>query len=250
MGEMRFPALAEIVPGKLAVKVYLHEQQTQKGPVPCWTFVSDGLWVHRQKEILLTLTHDPNEKPGDCPQVPFQFYGLVWDLASKGQLVDVGSYSDFGEPGFLGRRAIGYIEAGEFDDLAILAPSVSAILLTAQEYAAYEKVGLSRLQAMLGRSHGYFPCPHWSDRRRPSVVDPAAVEKSILARTPRLHAPGAVVSSDKGELTLRLPQSARYKLPKELKAIPDEGAAFAFLSIIDPAAQGCLVGRRDRRRRR
>ena len=80
MGEMRFPAMAEIVPGKLAVRVYLHQQPTAKGAIPCWTFVSDGLWVHRQKEILVTLAHAPGEQPGDCPQVAFQFYELVYCL--------------------------------------------------------------------------------------------------------------------------------------------------------------------------
>ena len=239
-GEVRFPALAEIVPGRLVVRVHLHELPTVNGREACWTFVSEGLWALGQKEILLTLKREPGEKPEDFPREVFFFYELVYELAAHGKLVDAGGCTDFGEQGLLGRRAAGYMDPYPFSDFASLSPSLSAILLTEGEFAACQTIGLSRIRALLGKAYSHFPCPPWSDRRRPSVLTKDALKTSLLARATTLNASGAVATCEKGLLTLRVPQDARARLATELEAAGDDGA-FAIISEIDPSADGCLV---------
>ena len=239
-GEVRFPALAEIVPGELVVRVHLHELPTVNGLEACWTFVSEGLWALGQKEILLTLKREPGERPEDFPREAFFFYELMYEHAAHGRFVDAGGCTDFGEQGLLGRRAAGYMDPYPFSDFASLAPSLSAILLTEGEFAACQAIGLSRIRALLGKAYSHFPCPPWSDRRRPSVVTKDVLKTSLLARATMLNASGAVASCEKGLLTLRVPQGARSRLAAGLEPIGDDGA-FAIISELDPSADGCLV---------
>ena len=237
--EVRFPAMAEVVPGELVVRVHSHELPTVNGREPCWTFVSEGLWALGQKEILLTLKREPGEKPEDFPREAFFFYELAYELAAHGNLVDAGGTTDFGEQGLLGRRAVGYMEPYRFD-FAPPSPSLSAILLTEGEFAACQTIGLSRIRALLGKAYSHFPCPPWSDRRRPSVLTKDALKASLLARAATLNASGAMAWCEKGLLALRVPPGARSRLATELAALGDE-RAFAIILEIDPSADGCLV---------
>jgi hypothetical protein len=239
-GEARFPARAEIVPGELVVRVHLHDLPTVNGREPCWIFVSEGLWALRQKEIVLILKREPGERPEDFPREAFFFYELVYELAAYGSLVSAGGHTDFGEAGLLGRRAAGYIESPALGSVAPQSPSLVAILLTEGEFAAYQAIGLSRIRALLGKAYNHFPCPPWSDRRRPSVITKDALKTSLLARAATLNTSGALASCENGVLTLRLPQGARYRLAAELEPLGNDGT-FAILSEIDPSADGCLV---------
>src|SRR6185503_9586590 len=237
----RFPAGIVVVPDKLRVSVYLHDVPNGAASIKCWSYVTEGLWVHRQKELVFTLQVAPGESPNNLPEQPLQFFQLVYDLAAKGRLVEAGGYTDFGEQGFLGRRAAGYIDAEPFDAFVSLSPSLAVILLTAEEFAAYESFGLTRVQAMLGRASRYFPCPPWNDRSRASVLKPGDLEKSKLAKVPALAAPGATVVNEGGVVTLRLPFSAKYKVAKEAGSLAEEAAALRIPTRVPETADGCLV---------
>ena len=51
---------------KPALRVVVHDHifQAKDGPVPCWTFVSDGLAKAGHREIVLTLAR-PADEPVD-----------------------------------------------------------------------------------------------------------------------------------------------------------------------------------------
>lgn len=108
---VRFPVLVDVLPEKLKVRVYLHEILTSPGPVSCWSFVTEGLWVQRQKELILTVRRQDWEEPEDYPTAVFEFFKQVYELAKAQRLVDVGSYSEFAAAGFLGRdvKGLAYI---------------------------------------------------------------------------------------------------------------------------------------------
>lgn len=237
----RFPAGIVVVPDKLRVSAYLHDVPNGAASIKCWSYVTEGLWLHRQKELVFTLQVAPGESPNNLPELPLQFFQLVYELAAKGKLVDAGGYTDFGEQGFLGRRAVGYIDAEPFDAFASLSPSLAVILLTEDEYAAYEGFGLTRVQAMLGRASRYFPCPPWNDRSRSSVVTRAALEKSKLGKVPALSAPGATVLNEAGVVTLRLPFNTKYRIAKDVGALAEDAAAVRIPTRVPDAADGCLV---------
>ena len=62
------PAEEPVVAGKLTVRVYAHALGTENGPLPVWTFVSDGLLARRQNELRITVMRGAQESAGDYPR--------------------------------------------------------------------------------------------------------------------------------------------------------------------------------------
>ncbi len=50
----KYRSTVQVVPNELSVQIYRHEVPYFQ-PVPCWTYITDGLWAHKQKE-------DPNPR--------------------------------------------------------------------------------------------------------------------------------------------------------------------------------------------
>jgi hypothetical protein len=71
-GEPTWPVELEVVTGKLSARVYLHDIESQSGPIACWSYVSDGLAALEQPEIVFTLRRDPHEPSDGFPQDPLQ----------------------------------------------------------------------------------------------------------------------------------------------------------------------------------
>src|SRR5262249_16400963 len=159
--------------------------------VPCWTYVTSGLWKVGQKDLIFSLHRGPGEAPGDFPKDPLDFFGQVYELTSQGRLVDVGGYTCFQKPsGFLGRTdpiGFAYSPPENFEGLVLPPPNtgLTAILLTADEAAVVPSLGTYRVLTLLGQANRYYPCPPWSDRRRPSVLSQQDLTQSLLAKIPR-----------------------------------------------------------------
>ena len=54
--QLSFPVAVEVVEG--ALDVHIHDHVVPIGPadsIPCWSYVTSGLWAHGQAEIALTL---------------------------------------------------------------------------------------------------------------------------------------------------------------------------------------------------
>jgi len=54
----------------------------------CWSWVSDGMWKHRQKELIVTVKRLEGET--QPPDGPVQFLQLVYQFAEEGNIVDEG----------------------------------------------------------------------------------------------------------------------------------------------------------------
>jgi hypothetical protein len=66
------PAAAELVPRSLFARVHLDEQpRAGSDAIPCWTYVSDGLRAHGQKELLLTRRRNDDEPRRHFPASRF-----------------------------------------------------------------------------------------------------------------------------------------------------------------------------------
>ncbi len=208
----QLPAWFELIPGKLSVRVYKHDIETFKGIVPCWSFVSDGLWQYGQKELIFTLRRSeldelaaqadseaaPTPSSPNLHQYVFAFFLEVHRFAEQGQLVYEGDSSWFGSPGFLGNSdwaAFVYIRPQQLEGVEMSSPLLAAILLTAEEFEVYKRFGLTRTISHLGRAYVYYPCPSWSERSRASVVSMTQMEGSILGRMPLIWVRGGGVSA-------------------------------------------------------
>ncbi|MFQ5926664.1 MAG: hypothetical protein ACE5MH_04435 [Terriglobia bacterium] len=238
----RFPFRFELS-DELRAKVFVHEVCSQDGLIPCWTYVSDGLWARGQKELVFTLRRRTTEKENEIPLPPLQFFIDVNQFARQGQLVDAGDFTEFGPTGFLNRsdlRGLAYINPSPLEGVELpSAPSLAVIGLYGEEMDAAKLYGVTRVAAFLGMAYRYYPCPPWLDLDRASLVSLAALEKSVLKMFTRATIPGATAHRVGQDIILRLGPRARPWL-QNLRDIPRD-VSIAFFTQVDFRANACLV---------
>ena len=108
-----FPHSVEVIPGKLSVKIFLHDVTSESEVIPCWSYVTDGFVAQHQKETIFTLRRDTGTKPGDYPRGFLELFATLFRHTERGQPVDVGDSALFSGAEFLPEkdiRGIGYVE--------------------------------------------------------------------------------------------------------------------------------------------
>jgi hypothetical protein len=238
--------------------------------MPCWTYVSGGLWTLGQKEIVISLLREEGESPADLPEDPFGFFAYVYEQADQGHLVDVGDCTCFRNPsGFLGKHDLSgfaYVPPEYFPgvELPQAGRAITAILLTAEEATVVQSFGSYRVISLLGQVNRYYPCPPWSERHRSPVISPDDYSKSLLTKMPIGYLRGATVrifsepiatlrSGDGishslgGDIRFRFPIDHLPRLQNELPRIHSAGG-IAFLTDPDPEANARQVWRPGQKR--
>lgn len=261
-------ASVEVIPGKLIVNVFAHTLDAPSGPVPCWSYVSEGFWPLGQKEIVFTVMRREGEARDAYPRDLLELYAVVHQLASEGRLVDVGHVTTLGGTGLLGRRSflgVLYTPPQILRDVYVGAPWLMALILTAGEIAVAQQQGVVRIMAMLGKHYRYFPTAPWIDRDREELCSPDSMAASIVARSPRLSlyaasvrlesqavsweertGPGVLVertftfAPGKQRIVLRLHPRAAAPLKKAMTDLPAD-SVLTLLVGPDPGAPTCLA---------
>jgi hypothetical protein len=239
MTASKFPVQFELIPGKLGANVYFHEIDTPSGPLACWTYTTDGLLAHRQKELAFTLQCEPEEPADAFPDDPLHLFTFIEQLAQDGQLVEAGGVTQFGNRDFLGRH-LAYIPPQPLRDVPVQHPSIIPILITEEEIVAVREFGITRLMSRLGFAFRYYPCPPWSSRTRPGLSFERTRQESILAQVARTHAHGVSIAREGLRFVLRVTPPAQEPLLAHLAQLPIN-TPVALLTDIDPTANGCLV---------
>ncbi|MDI3285652.1 hypothetical protein [Polyangium sp. 15x6] len=186
----------EVVPGKLSVTVYSHSLSTPEGPLHFWTYVSEGLWSLGQREIRFSVKREPDDAEGVFDRQLFELYGLVYELAEQGKIVDVHGRSQLGGPPLLGRddfHCIIYGPPVPVEGIAANAPFLSAVMVTCEEEDVGGQAGYARILARLGAQASHYPTPFWTDRKRPSVARPGETDQTLITKGSRRHVRGASV---------------------------------------------------------
>jgi hypothetical protein len=238
--QYEFPVRFELIPEKLKVQVYLHEIDSQSGPIPCWSYVTHGLWSNGQKELIITLSINQEDNPSIFPDYPLKFFKDVYRFAEQGQLVDAGDFTEFRTASFFDYNGLMYIEPTPFKEFEVPSPALAAVLLTDEEIQALKAFGPTRVMARLGQAYRYYPCPPWSDRTRNSLPFKRVMQESILAQCYHMRIPGIRVLLENKRITLRLLPGDGQQLHDALAQIPPNVPA-ALLTDLDPTANGCLV---------
>jgi hypothetical protein len=238
-----FPVDIELIPGKLTAKVYLHEIPTQgptsDGAVSCWSYVTSGLWAHKQKEVIFTLRRGRQEADDGFPRDPLHLFTDIYHWAQQGRLVDAGDVSQFSGKGLFGRHLL-YIRPQPLQDVTVPDRAITALLVTEDEVIAVQEFGISRVVARLGQVSQYYPCPSWSDRLRPGLSFERTRQESLLARVARIHAPGVRACKEGKQIIVRFAPRAGEQLQQNLTQVPAH-TPFALLTDLDPKANGCFV---------
>ncbi len=241
-----FPQLIEVIPGKLKLKVFLHDIQYGSETIPCWTYVTQGLSSLKQREIIFTLQRDTGQKPEDYPREVAELFAEIFQSAEHGDPVDVGEFSLLGEAGFLGNKdikGIAYVEPERFPGVETGgAPLLAAILLKNDEAAIARDFGLTRVLALLGRKYHYYPCPPWSDLKRQPDISLDAMGDSILKKVAKAKA-RATFYEEHNRVSLRMflkgPPGSPLPL-HNLAELPADRLVVLFTQI-DERANACVV---------
>jgi hypothetical protein len=246
----RFPLEIELVPDLLKANIMLHEFSLDGKDIVCWTYQTEGCKQLGQKELLISLRKKPHETVADFPQEPLEFFKAVLQHAAQGETIKTGSISEFSESGFLSSRFRGaaYIQSQQLGDWFPPEDSLATILLTAEELAASQLAGLTRVLALLGRQDLHFPCPVWNDLSRETAVDAemlALMSDSFIAQMPRLLVRDAGVSSSERVIDLNMPLSARHYF-KQLEEM-DPNSPLLILTDFDERSDSMLVWQAEKK---
>lgn len=258
--------VVNLAPGGVTLRVFAHTINTGTGPVPCWTFVSDGLWAMDHKEVVLTVQRRQGEPEEAYPRDVPQLYAAIAECALRKEVVDIGGLTKISPTGrLLGRSdfdSVLYSPPQTIDGVRVCGPSLTALILTETELSLSREFGMVRLMTTLGYRHRYFPTAPWVDRDRPVLLDAEGMSTSLLSRTPRVELwsssvrqVGQVVTSavrgGSGELPerevtygasrieLRLRPAARRVMEQVVPQIRP-GMPVAFLVGPDPASHTFL----------
>src|SRR5215469_311992 len=242
-----FPQTVEVIPGKLRAKILLHEIQNGPTKISCWTYISDGLWAQKQKEIMFTVQRREGEKPEDYPTGVFGLFATVYHYAEKGELVDAGGSSLLGQSEFLGRkdiRGVGYTEPLPVPGVdAGNGPLLTAIMLKGDEAQIARDFGLTRVTARLGQEYRYYPFPPWADLDREPVITSAEMDKSVVAKL-KIRSVDVQASFylENGNIFIRVPgdSEAAAALQKHILE-PPPTEPLMFRGHVDSRAGACLV---------
>lgn len=240
-----FPHSVEVIPGKLNVKIFLHDVTSESEVIPCWSYVTDGFVAQRQKETIFTLRRDTYANLGDYPRGFLELFARLFQFTERGQLFDVGDSALFRGDEFLSEkdiRGIGYVEPQgllgvETGDTPLLA----AILLKGDEAQIAWDFGLTRITALIGMEYRHYPCPIWSDLKRRPLITLRDMDQSFLGKISRIGV-RASYYEEQNQIYLSIPPSERPELQEFLaKLPPTEPVALRTRPHI--RANACLVWR-------
>jgi hypothetical protein len=240
--ETASPEWVELIPDRLGVRIYRHTLDTvQHGTMACWTYVTEGLPRLNQPEVSLTLRRLPHTS---TPQEPLQFFMMLHQFAEQGRIVNAGDWTQFGSRKFFDRHLM-YIPAQPIADVPLSPETILAISVTEEELKAVQSFGILRVMAQLGQQARFYPCPPWLDPNRPGIDFTRTLEESLLRTFHRIRCPQVRILHRMGNrLTLRLSPAIRDPLAEELDRIA-ENEPVAFLTDLDPEADGCVVWEPD-----
>jgi Domain of unknown function (DUF3480) len=243
----KFPMDIELIPKELNVRIYFHDMRGQSGfPVPCWTYVTDGLRSYRHPELVLTVVRAKDERPQDFPRDILTYFKDVHRFARAGYTVTIGGRTLLaeGSAGFFGRP--------DFTAIVYTAPipiegidtrdHLTAIVLTSEEWSVAETCGLTRVLANLGLAYRFYPTTPWCDRTRASVISKEPVNKgSLLPKMQHMTLEGAQLCADGENILLKLPHSTAESVKLTISKISTNDPCFALCTYADPEADCCLV---------
>jgi hypothetical protein len=219
----------------VAVRVFAHELPSGRGVVPCLSYVTDGLRRYHQQELAVTLVRPPGAEIQQPPPEAMQLLASISALAQQGRLVENGGMTEVGATGLFGRpavRGLAYQTAAPMQGVVLPDGCLGAIALVAHEIETVKRFGGLRVLARIGRAHGFFPTAPWCDPDRGPLMAPEA--GTLLESVASVHLRASVVLAD-GRVTLRIPTTV------PLPELPPPELALAFLTVLDPTADGCLV---------
>jgi hypothetical protein len=234
----QFPVHVEILPGELSAAIHLHIIDTNRREIPCWSYVTEGLARHGQREMIFTLVRQAGELAENYARDPLGFFQTILNLSKQGRTVDAGDFTRLRGPEFMGFSGITYIQPVWLPPDNV-SDRLAMIGLLEDEIAALQEFGATRVLNILGNAERFYPAPYWTERNRPSCMSPKW-SASILANIRRVPASGFRVFKEENRIILRAHAGAARRTTEALRSLPPS-EPLALLTAIDPSADAALV---------
>ncbi|KAH8749170.1 hypothetical protein BGZ57DRAFT_140114 [Hyaloscypha finlandica] len=263
-----WPKVARVGTAPFTVSIHAHMFTSPPNQMPCWTYISQGLSMVSQPEVVFTLLRRPSENVEAFPESPLEWINTVYDLAHGGLHLETGEMVDLvldQEEAFLkinqvmiiqdpkkwqpmsrfGSFVLGIpLNSGCFQFLNDMLPPNAhhVIALTHEETAVAKQFGVTRVIGHLGLSVRWFPYPPWIDRDRGDAVNLADQGGSIRIGMPilRLYGLNAMLVEDDIVLTIPVGDNKRKSLKDYVLGLP-MSAAVGLDSFITQEADGELT---------
>jgi hypothetical protein len=243
--EYVFPVNAEIHE-QLSVRIYSHDLPSIEGPIPCWTYVTNGLRSVEQSELVLTIKREARETPHQFPEDPLRWFTQIFQWALQGMLVTVGGRSTLQSGHFVTPGIVGvlYQNALPLEGIELPAEALCMVPVTSAEMDAAEEFGPLRTLCLLGNRFRYYPFPPWFDRTRESVIDTVmldAMRKSLSAAASRAIVRGMRVSKHGSTLHAVVSPANIEGFRQLFKQMPPAIVHLRLAIDLDEDAYACLV---------
>lgn len=233
-----FPHTEELLDGALKVHIHHHHICPQDEPFACWSFITEGLWKCRHRELVLTLRVPEDTSKFAYPREFLEIFALLCPEVERGVFAEIGSFTVFPEE-ILGYKGLAYIPCDPLQDVPIHAPAMTAVALYPEETEVLATFGSARLLAQMTLAERYYPAPFWIDiNREPLLLQ--FMNDSLLVQIPSVQVPSASFVLREDTLVLRLRPAAHEMFQSILHKIP-ENQPLALLTAIDQSAETCMV---------
>ncbi|MEO8700041.1 MAG: hypothetical protein ABI867_08350 [Kofleriaceae bacterium] len=228
----------DLISGVVA-RVFAHELRPQRGVVPCWSYVTDGLRAFGQHEMVLTIVRPADQGADRAPGDPLGLLRTIAGLAQQGRLVDAGGFTEVGPSGLFGRpqlRGLAYQTAAPMDGVTLPPGCLAAIVLVGDEMEVAKRFGALRVLARLGRANNFWPTTPWCEPDRGACC---AADESILGNVASAAMPGVSAVLEGDRVTVRIARSTHARFVQA--GLPPPETALALLTVLDDHADACLV---------
>jgi hypothetical protein len=229
----------ELAPG-LSFSATRHSINTQWGEHECYSFVTQGLAAHGQRELVLTLRATPGAMSDSFIAELKGYFIAVRDFAAEGRLVNVGAVTMFGQrrpfPGWHLLYTVPYPWPG----VPIPPNALAVVFITDKEMELQRRCGSARVMTALGKMYSHYPCPSWCDPQRPELPAAAILEASLLAKTGGIINWDVRVLQNGNDIVLRIPPRQQPHVRQFLEQAPED-AVIPLITGIDRTADACLT---------
>lgn len=242
-----------LIPGELFADVGRTMLPARDGAgEQAWVFLSRGMERAGQRDAGIVVLFGGG-RPEPPPQYPFMLFNTIYGYAKdEGQTVGPGDFTLLGGAGQIGedRRITGFAYAGgRWDGTG--GPAVPraerrqdplfVLPLLGDEGRAVHEYGHARILALLGEEARVHPFPWWFDPAREPVITLTGYEDAtMLARTPRAHAPYLTAAVRAGEIEVTVVDHDCPRLHELLTTGPD---VIALLLGFSPEVDATLIWR-------
>ncbi len=179
------------------------------------------------------LVRKENERVGDFPREPFEFFRKLLRFAKDEQTVNVGDVTRVGGGGLLGFPGVVYLDTQGAGGLVMVG-------LTEEEMQAHMEFGVQRVLSLMNKADRFYPAPYWTERKRESRICMTDMEESVLHTVTRIHNTGLTAYRESSRIMLRIRTGRKTDaLLRTLREVPED-VPVALIGEMHPSCDGQL----------